>query len=154
MQNSNQMWQIKKVFRRLKPIIQAFLDSRTPPEYLSAIQLAKPTEEADTAPVVVSDAELSALPQLIIRAGESGGVLTQTEFQITKFCAEHKLKKKTADGLLCMLRRDDFVPDYQETFVLKQFGSWKRLLQRVAEAKYLSTISGKRKMANKKLRCI
>ena len=93
-----------------EPIIQAFLDSRTPPEYLSAIQLAKPTEEADTAPVVVSDAELSALPQLIIRAGESGGVLTQTEFQITKFCAEHKLKKRTADGLLCILRRNDFVP--------------------------------------------
>ena len=93
-----------------EPIIQAFLDSRTPPEYLSAIQLAKPTEEANTAPVVVSDAELSALPQLIIRAGESGGVLTQTEFQITKVCAEHKLKKRTADGLLCMLRRDDFVP--------------------------------------------
>ena len=46
---------------------------------------------------------------LIIRAGESGGVPTQTEFRLTKFCAEHKLKKRTADGLLCMLRRDDFV---------------------------------------------
>ena len=78
-----------------EPIIQASLDSRTPQEYLSAIQHAKPTEEADTAPVLVSDAELSALPQLIIRAGESGGVLTQTEFQITKFCAEYKLKKRT-----------------------------------------------------------
>ena len=32
----------------------------------------------------------------------------QSEFQIPKFCAEHKLKKRTADGLLCMLRRDDF----------------------------------------------
>ena len=79
-----------------EPIIQAFLDSRTPPEYLSAIQHAKPTEESDTAPVVVSDAELWALPQLIIRAGESGGVLTKTEFKITRFCAEQKFKKKSS----------------------------------------------------------
>ena len=33
----------------------------------------------------------------------------QTEFWITQFCGEHKLKKRTAYGLLCMLRRDDFV---------------------------------------------
>ncbi len=95
-----------------EPIIQDFLNynARTPLQCLSAIQDAKPTDEAITTPVVVSDEELSALPQLIIRAGESGGVLTQTEFQITKFCAEDKLKKRMADGLLCMFRRDKFVP--------------------------------------------
>ena len=59
-------------------ILQALVNARTPLEFLSAIQDAKPTEEADTAPVVVRDAELSALPQLILLAGESGpgGVLT------------------------------------------------------------------------------
>ncbi len=74
---------------------------------MSAIHDAKPTDEADTAPVVVSDAKLQALPQLIIRDGESGGVLTQTEFLVTKFCAGHKLKKRASDGLLCMLRRKE-----------------------------------------------
>ena len=84
--------------------LQDLLNARTTIQYLTVMQDAKPTEEADTAPVVVSDAELSELPQLIILAGESGGVLTQTKFQITKFCAENKLKKRPADdGLLCML---------------------------------------------------
>ena len=92
-------------------LVTTIVNARTPDDYLSAIQDAQPAEEADTAPVVASEADLPALPQLIIRAGESGGVLTQSEFQITKFCAEHKLKKRTADGLLCMLRRDDFVPE-------------------------------------------
>jgi hypothetical protein len=62
-------------------MLQDLLNSRTPLQYLSAIQDAKPTKEAaDTAPFVASNAGTSALPQL---AGESGGVLTQTEFRIT-----------------------------------------------------------------------
>ncbi len=80
---------------------------RTPIQYISAIHDAKPTDEAETAPVVVSDAELPALPQLIILDEERGGVLTQTDFLVTKFCAEHKLKKRTSDGFLCMLRRKE-----------------------------------------------
>ncbi len=38
--------------------------------------------------------ELSRL-QLIIRPGEEGGIITQTEFMFSKFCAEEKLKTKT-----------------------------------------------------------
>jgi hypothetical protein len=70
-------------------ILEDFLIARIPRQYSTAIHDAKPTEEADTAPVVVSDAELPALHQLIIRAGEIRGELTQTEFLITKFFAEH-----------------------------------------------------------------
>ncbi len=36
--------------------------------------------------------ELSRL-QLIIRPGEEGGIITQTEFMFSKFCAEEKLQK-------------------------------------------------------------
>ena len=39
--------------------------------------------------------ELSRLQQLIIRPGEGGGIITQTEFMFSKFCAEEKLKTKT-----------------------------------------------------------
>ena len=87
------------------------LNARTPLEYISAIQDANPTNEADIAPrpVVASAGELSSLPQLIIRPGESGGVLTRTEFVVTKFCAEHRLKKNAGDGLLAMIKRTDFV---------------------------------------------
>ena len=92
-------------------IIQGLLNARTPHDCISAIQDSNPMDEADIAPqlFVASAVELSQLPQLIIRPGESGGVLTRTEFQISKFCAAHKLKKHTANSLLAMIKRKDFV---------------------------------------------
>jgi hypothetical protein len=41
----------------------------------------------------VDAGELSRL-LLIIRPGEEGGIITQTEFMFSKFCAEEKLKTK------------------------------------------------------------
>ncbi len=40
--------------------------------------------------------ELSRL-RLIIRPGEEGGIITQTEFMFSKFCAEANLKTKTSE---------------------------------------------------------
>ena len=60
-------------------------------------------------PVEVDAGELSRLQQLIILPGEEGGILTQTEFMFSKFCAEEKLKKKTSDSLMSMIKRRDFV---------------------------------------------
>jgi hypothetical protein len=86
------------------------LNSRTPLENISAIQDANPNEEADISPqfVVAPAGELSSLQQLIILSGESGGV-QHTELQTSKCCAEHKLKKRTGDGLLRMFKRNYFV---------------------------------------------
>jgi hypothetical protein len=56
----------------------------------------------------VDAGELSRL-QLIIRPGEEGGIITQTEFMFSKFCAEEKLKTKTSDRLISMIKRRDFV---------------------------------------------
>ena len=53
--------------------------------------------------------ELSQLQKLIILPREEEGILTQTEFMFSKFCAEEKLKKKTSDHLLSMIKRRDFV---------------------------------------------
>ena len=53
--------------------------------------------------------ELSRLQQLIIRPGEGGGIITQTEFMFPMFCAEEKLKKKTSDRLISMIKRRNFV---------------------------------------------
>ncbi len=53
--------------------------------------------------------ELSRLQKLIIRPGEEGGIIMQTEFMFSKFCAEEKLKKKTSDRLISMIKRRDFV---------------------------------------------
>jgi hypothetical protein len=44
----------------------------------------------------VDAGELSRL-QLIIRPGKEGGIITQTEFMFSKFCAEEKLKTKTSE---------------------------------------------------------
>jgi hypothetical protein len=57
----------------------------------------------------VDAGELSRLQQLIIRPGEEGGIITQTGFMFSKFCAEEKLKKKTSDRLISMIKRRDFV---------------------------------------------
>ncbi len=53
--------------------------------------------------------ELSRLQQLIIRPGEGGGIITQTEFMFPMFCAEEKLKKKTSDRLISVIKRRNFV---------------------------------------------
>ena len=80
-------------------------------EILSAIKHVSPGQEAASGrqPAAVEAGEVSRLQQLIIRSGETGGVLTHTEFEFTKFCAEEKLKKKTSDRLLSMIKRRDFV---------------------------------------------
>ncbi len=61
-------------------ILEDLLNARTPLQYISAIHDAKPTDEADTAPVVVSDAELPALPQLIIRDEKAEACLRRLNF--------------------------------------------------------------------------
>ncbi len=59
-------------------------------------------------PQLVRSAEAAEPPssqaQMIIRPGESGGLLTGTEFRFAKFCTEEKLKKRTSDRLLGMLK--------------------------------------------------
>ena len=50
-----------------------------------------------------------SLAQLIIRPGESGGLLTPTELRFAKFCTVQKLKKRTSDCLLGMLKERAFI---------------------------------------------
>jgi hypothetical protein len=78
---------------------------------LTAINDVNSHQEAIAAaqPENVDVGALSQLQQLIVRPGESGGVLTRTEFTLSKFCTEEKLKKKTSDRLFAMLKRRDFV---------------------------------------------
>ncbi len=121
--------------------------------YQLSINDANPTEESFFAsqPVELDVGELSRLQQLIIRPGESGGVLTQTEFEISKFCAEEKLEKRTSDRLVSLIKKRDFVIEdiHAETIRYMEL-----LNSNVAEVKYQSTIYGRKTMANKKLSCI
>ncbi len=56
-------------------------------------------------PVKVDARESTQLQQLITRPGEEGGIITRT----VKFCSEEKLKKKSADRFISMIKRHDFV---------------------------------------------
>ncbi len=75
------------------------INARTPMEILSAMNDVNQDQKAISGaqPVEVDAGELSRLQQLIIRPGEDGGILTQTEFMFSKFCAQEKLKKNTSE---------------------------------------------------------
>jgi hypothetical protein len=80
-------------------------------EILSAMNDVNQNQEAISGaqPVEVEAGELSRLHQLIILPGGEGSIITQTEFMLSKFCAEEKPKKKTSDRLISMIKRRYFV---------------------------------------------
>jgi hypothetical protein len=48
--------------------------------------------------------------RLVIREGEEGGVLSQTEFKIANFASEYKIKKRASNALIEMVSSRDFNP--------------------------------------------
>jgi hypothetical protein len=48
--------------------------------------------------------------RLVIREGEEGGVLSQTEFKIGSFASEFKLKKRASNALIELVSSRDFNP--------------------------------------------
>ena len=90
-------------------MIQDIMKARTASEFQVVIKDAAPVD-LDANPQLVRSAEPPpSLAQLIIRPGESGGLLTPSEFRFAKFCAEQKLKKRTSDCLLGMLKERAFI---------------------------------------------
>ena len=47
--------------------------------------------------------------QLVIDPEGSGGLLTETEFELARFCTEEKLKKRASDRLIRMIKRRAFI---------------------------------------------
>ena len=85
------------------------MKARTASEFQVVIEDAAPVDLDANPQLVLSAAPPPSLAQLIIRPGESGGLLTPSEFRFAKFCAEQKLKKRTSDCLLGMLKERAFV---------------------------------------------
>ncbi len=44
--------------------------------------------------------------RLVIGPEGSGGLPTQTKFELAIFCTEEKLKNRASDRLICMIKRD------------------------------------------------
>ena len=96
-------------YKRAEKLIQDILKARTASQFQQVIEDAAPVD-LDATPQLVRSAEPpSSLVQLIIRPGESGGLLSPTEFRFAKFCTEHKLKKRTSNCLLGMLKERAFI---------------------------------------------
>jgi hypothetical protein len=96
-------------YKRAEKLIQDILKARTASQFQQVIEDAAPVN-LDATPQLVRSAEPpSSLAQLIIRPGESGGLLSPTEFRFAKFCTEYKLKKRTSDCLLGMLKERAFI---------------------------------------------
>ncbi len=73
-------------YKRAEKLIQDILKARTASQFQQLIEDAAPVN-LDANPQLVRSAEPpSSLAQLIIRPGESGGLLSPTEFRFAKFC--------------------------------------------------------------------
>ncbi len=76
------------------------INARTFPEIQAAINDdAQIDYDADSAPI---------LEQLVIGVEGTGGLLTQTEFELARFCTEENLKKSASDRLIRIIKRRAF----------------------------------------------
>ena len=70
--------------------------------------------------------QVAALPRaavgtrIIMRPGEDGGVITQSEYLIAELASQEKLRKKCTNKFIALLRRKDFVPDEIRTDRIQQ----------------------------------
>ena len=96
-------------YKRADKMVQDIMNVRTTSQFEAVIQDAAPDNLHAIPRLVRSLAPCTPLDQLIIRPGESGGMLTQAEYQLARFCSEEKLKKRTADRLIRMIKQRAFV---------------------------------------------
>ena len=87
---------------------QDIVKARTSNEFQAAIDDAAPVNY-DINPQLAPAGAPSRLERLVIRPGESGGLLTRTEFELAKFCTEERIRKKTSDRLIRMIQHRSFV---------------------------------------------
>ena len=63
----------------------------------------------DSNPPLAPAGAPSTLERVVIRPGESGGLLTRSEFELAKLCTEERLRKKTSDRIIRMIKQRAFV---------------------------------------------
>ena len=70
--------------------------------------------------------QVAALPRaavgtrIIMRPGEDGGVINQSEYLIAELASTERLTKKCTNNIIAMLKRKDFVPDEIRTDRIQQ----------------------------------
>ena len=87
---------------------QDIVKARTNDEFQAAIHDAAPVNYDSNPPLAPAGAP-STLERVVIRPGESGGLLTRSEFELAKLCTEERLRKKTSDRIIRMIKQRAFV---------------------------------------------
>ena len=90
------------LYKRADKLVQDIMKARTTSQFESVIEDAAPDNLHAIPQLVRSLLPSTRLDQLIIRPGESGGMLTQSENQLELFCSKEKLKKSTVNCLIGM----------------------------------------------------
>ena len=88
---------------RADQIFRDIVEARTFSQFQAVIQDAASVNPYENTSFIRSLAPPTLQPQLIIQTGASGGILTQSEYQLAQFCTEQKLKKRTSDRLIRMI---------------------------------------------------
>ena len=134
-------------YKRAEKFIQDILKARTASQFQQLIEDAAPVNLDGNPQLVLSAEPPSSLAQLINRPGESGGLLSPTEFRFAKFCTEHKLKKRTSDCLLGMLKERAL---FSKIFMQTLSGKLRNWYQTLAKVKWENMIYGQKWMVCKK----
>ena len=89
---------------------QAIVKARTNDEFLAAIDDAAPVNyDSNPQLAPLAAGAPSSLERVVIRPGESGGLLTRSEFELAKLCTDERLRKKTSDRIIRMIKQRSFV---------------------------------------------
>ena len=89
-------------------LYQDIVKARTNDEFQAAIHDAAPVNYDSNPPLAPAGAP-STLERVVIRPGESGGLLTRSEFELAKLCTEERLRKKTSDRIIRMIKLCAFI---------------------------------------------
>ena len=95
-------------YSRAERLYQDIVKARTNDEFQAAIHDAAPVNYDSNPPLAPAGAP-STLERVVIRPGEIGGLLTRSEFEIAKLCTEERLRKKTSDRIIRMIKQRAFV---------------------------------------------
>ncbi len=95
-------------YKRADKLVQDIMKARTTSQFEVVIDDAAPDNLHVIPELVLSLVPCTPLDQRIIRPGESGEMLIQTEYQLARFCSGEKLKKTTANRLIEMIKQGAF----------------------------------------------
>ena len=104
---------------RADQLYQDIINARTFSEIQAAIDDAAPVDY-DANPQLIRAQVHPRQERLVIDPEGSGGLLTETEFELARFCTEEKLKKRASGRLIHMIKRRAFIVEDLHTESMRE----------------------------------